>query len=365
MRVLFIAGDPGGSRAVLPVAEYMERHHGADEILIAHHGFLGRECPDRLKGCLVSLSDQVTNNYFDEMSIGCVVFGTSNYDNLPLHVARVAQSVGRKIVHVLDSWSNYRLRLEHDGKPMLVPDIYTVMDQTAYSGALAEGIPSSSLLVAGQPALANTEVYDPSKQPFYAQQLGLPQDRRILLFVSDAIQLVFGKDLSHPDHAGFTEDQIMEHLLNILEGFTDRVHLAILPHPRHHAGDIQGQVAKLRKNVSADVLALPRGASALPAAHGVIGIASILLYQAWLMGLPCLSIQPVRRVPFLSHVDNLPHMLHARSWATVEKGIKQCLDMNRRDNILFKDELIFHHNSPMRIAQAISILMKNSFKGKS
>lgn len=353
MTVLCIAGDPGGSRAVLPVAERLAQRLGVERVLIAAHGTLGRECPERLRPCLTEIPDVATGPFLLARGVACVVFGTSTHDAVPLRVARAAQAVGCRTLHVLDNWSNYRSRLEVDGGPLLVPDLYTAMDQTAYDEAVAAGIPAANVVIAGQPALAETAVCEPARQAEQARALGLPAGRRILLFISEPFRLVFGDDTAAAGHPGFTEDQVLDQLLRALQPHADGVHVAVLPHPKQSADEIARQVEGARGAVSAGVLRVAVGSTALAAAHAVVGMASILLYQAWLAGLPCLSIQPCRRAPFLAYVDRLADMCHARAWQEVPAGVQRLLDNNFRKALTYESHRSLHQRSPDLIAQAV------------
>ncbi len=154
-QVLFISGDVGGARALLPVIEECE----GQEIpfTVVAHGHMVHEAPARCP--MVTLpaepSGEVIAGLLAELGVGVLVFGSSVHDTLPLPVARHAREQRIPIVHLLDNWTGYRRRLEHDGLPLLLPDVYTVIDEVAYDGAIADGIDPTVLKITGHPALAS------------------------------------------------------------------------------------------------------------------------------------------------------------------------------------------------------------------
>jgi hypothetical protein len=234
--ILCAAGDPGGSRAVLPVVQELARR-GA-ECRVAGHGFLGKELPPELCSLLCTLEE--AEELLAQGGIS-YIFGSSVSDGLPLRMARKAKNAGGFIVHILDNWSSYAARLKTDGASMLVPDVYAVMDEAAKQGASAEGIPASCLCVTGHPALSgmtqSLRALQHTDKRMHARHLGLPDNRFVLVFVCEPLKDVFGSDLRATGHPGFTEETVLNSLLKVLvrHPYASDIYLAVLPHPKQKA----------------------------------------------------------------------------------------------------------------------------------
>jgi hypothetical protein len=298
------ACDPGGSRAMLPVIMELEQRKTPYRVL--NHGFLGDELPSTLRYALCSQEESL--QLVGQSSV--FFFSSSVSDTLPLSLARRARRAGIPVVHLLDNWSAYASRLGTDGLPPLMPDVYAVMDEAAWKGAAAEGIPEETLMVVGHPGLAELAALRPTRvdRQEAAKHLGLPTDRLLLAFLDEAFAEAIGRDEHSPGHPGFTEDTVLPAFAAALAPFADRVYVAVLPHPRGNLANITALWKKSRQGLSGEILTLSQGRHILPAVSGIAGMASILLYEAWLVGLPVLSMQPgcqwnsLRRFAFLDGI---------------------------------------------------------------
>lgn len=286
--ILFAAGDVGGARALLPIAAECERHGLPFAVL--HHGHIAQEAPDRWP--LVSLPSVTSGAniaaWLSGLNVSALIFGSSVHDLLPLTLAGKAHEIGIFVVHVLDNWSNYRRRLGNDDLPILVPDIYTVMDDLAREAAIADGVLAEIIRVTGQPALASL-VDD------YAGVSGRSRGQGPvrLLFVSEPVEADQGSSPESPRFRGYTEKNVLRLLCRVLQPYADQVTLDILPHPREERRLLVALWKENRLALNGMVLANKEsGRQQLLAADGVIGMASILLYEAWLVGKPVLSLQP-------------------------------------------------------------------------
>ena len=139
MTVLFAAGDVGGARALLPVMQVCADN--ALPFVLLANGYLAQEAPEswpRVYFCGDN-RDRAIQDFLQGYDIDRLVFASSVHDTLPLRLARDAKQHGIPVMHVLDNWTGYR-RLEMDGLPALVPDVYTVMDADALQAAVRDGI---------------------------------------------------------------------------------------------------------------------------------------------------------------------------------------------------------------------------------
>lgn len=360
--ILCAAGDPGGSRAVLPVA--MELARRGESVRVLDHGFLGKEWSAEYAGMLVSPGDA------EEALAACgaFLFGSSTNDTLPLSLARRAKERGKPIVHVLDNWSSYAERMKTDGAPPLEADVYAVMDETAKAGALAAGIPACSLAVTGHPGLAagaeELRSFAAIDRAEAARGVGLPQGKLILAFVCEPFRQVFGADLDLPGHPGFTEETVLSAFASALAPYSEKVYSILLPHPKQTESEIDGLWRRSRGSLDGSVMLLPRSRDILPAIDGIAGMASLLLYEAWLGDIPVLSMQPNCRFDSLRRFALLEGIEYAGDTASVRSAATAWLVRCRSGwRMAPRPELDFHTTAPATIADRVLLLLRE--KGNS
>ncbi|MDR1611672.1 MAG: hypothetical protein LBT97_02685 [Planctomycetota bacterium] len=354
--ILCAAGDPGGSRVVLPVMLELERRGLPCRIL--DHGYLGRELPARLRPLLIPDGD--AGAVLEEAA--CYVFGSSASDARPLGLARAARASGLPVAHILDNWSGYASRLEHDGLGRLTPDIYAVMDEEAKLGAIADGVPEECLRITGHPGLGElTGIVRLRREAGAARRkrYDLPEGKLHLVFVNEPLRQVLGHDIAGERHCGFTEDQVLALWARSLQAVRDRVFATILPHPKDDPRELAESWSAVRGGVPGRVMRLPKGREILSAADAVAGMASILLYDSWLLGLPTLALQPGVRQEPIRRFSRLPGLHYADSGAGVDGAVRAWLsEADSGSAALPRQELQFHLQAPARIAKLIGELLK-------
>jgi hypothetical protein len=281
MALLAAAGDPGGLRALLPALQAYAAAGG--RVMVWKH----RDLPAALPGALLWEGGELPK-------VDRMVFATSVADAAPLALARRCRAAGIRVECVLDNWMNYRRRLEVDGGALFVPDVYYVMDEAARAGALREGLPVEVLVVSGHPALGELQPPVAPQREKLRRELGAAANDWLVVFVSEPAEKDQGADASSPDYRGYTEKQALAALCDGLRAAGGAWAVGLLPHPREDVGGLDRtwrvNAASLRGRV------LPAGVmpsrELIAAADGVAGMTSILLYEAWLMGRPTLSLQP-------------------------------------------------------------------------
>ena len=340
------AGDPGGSRAILPVILELERRNACCSIL--EHGFLGREIPDALRKGLCPPAEALSA--IEQSKV--FLYGSSAADIFPLSLARQAKNKGIPVVHVLDNWSTYAGRLATDGLEPLSPDLYAVPDGEARRGALEEGVPSSCLHVTGHPALAAPAL---NLREFRTKNRRLKAEKRFhLAFINEPFRAVAGEDIHAPGHPGFFEDQVLPELAKSLQPHAANVFLSVLPHPKQSREEVHALWHTIRGRLQGEVSQPDQGQEFLKLVDGVAGMASILLYQAWLAGIPVLSILPECKLNSMRRFHRLEGMAHADEWQkipdAVEKWIERCVLGDMPET---RHELFFHAKAAADLATRI------------
>jgi hypothetical protein len=322
MKLLFAAGDVGGARALLPIAKLANAC--GDQIMALEQGAFRSEGNDSWMWLdLVAARTQ---------SADAVLYATSVNDANALDVAAAAKARGTCIVHVLDNWSNYaaRLRRASGGEPV-VPDVYAVMDQLAFDEALESGVPEELLIITGHPNLAHISVE--------AAQFDPPDKTRTdILFVSEPVRADSGVAMDLAGR-GYDEHSVADALMKALVqpavtpslGAAPCLHL--VPHPREDRDEItaywQALVREhpLPATGPLSIKVVPRDGvrAALHGASHVMGMSSILLYEAWLLGRPTASIQPGLSGESLRSLSHRAGLVFCDTVMGVEAAVQNCL----------------------------------------
>lgn len=283
MRILFAAGDVGGARAILPVARQAAKQ--GLSVLGMDHGTFRIEGSDDW--------DWIPFQLALDIDVDIVIYATSVSDSKAFQVAQAARFRRVPIFHVLDNWSNYANRLMLcDGKGnlnTLIPDRYAVMDELAFAEAVDDGVNADILCTTGHPNLAALATQ--------AQQLANTLDPNITLFVSEPVLADNGTQ------RGYTETSVSQAFVQALMDHEDLLsaqHILVAPHPREDREEVAQRWSDLaaecvdQTGITLQWSIVPKDQvrQALHCAGHVVGMTSILLYEAWLLGIPSASLQP-------------------------------------------------------------------------
>jgi hypothetical protein len=328
MTVLFAAGDVGGARALLPIMQVCA-DQGVPFVLLAH-GHLVQEAPAPWPRVYFRCdnNNKAMQDFLHSHDIDRLVFASSVHDTLPLSLARCAKQLGIQVVHVLDNWTGYRRRLEMDGLPALVPDVYTVMDACALQAAMRDGVEATVLEVTGQPALASLadafrtfSTLSTDELWQRRQRLGWAQGKILLVFVSEPVAQDQGASPAAPHYRGYTEKDVLQLFCRHLQPLAERLEIALLPHPRQNRQALGGLWQHCRGALQGGVVTGLSGREAVCLADGVAGMASILLYEAWLLGKPVISLQPGLRQDALRMLQERQGVVFVDTYTEAEKAI--------------------------------------------
>jgi hypothetical protein len=329
MNALFASGDVGGTRAILPIiGRCLKEGIG---VVINNNGQISREAPDHCrKVSLAALgSKALLESFLHKNNIGVFIFASSLKDPTALSLARQMQELRRPVIHVLDNWTSYRSRMETDGLPVFIPDHYAVMDDMAYRAAIADGLDESTLMITGQPALANLAAEFTQWKPQMARSIlirsGLDPDKRLISFISEPVAHDQGSTPETPGYRGYTEKEVIRRFCEILQPFAKDIQIAILPHPREEQEALAELWHAHKGGLSGQILHLPRGRYGVFMSDGVAGMGSVLMYEAWLLGKPVISIQPGLRLPALRMLQHRQDVVFVDSSARLSASLTDWL----------------------------------------
>jgi len=332
---------------------------------VVNHGTLPEELADR------SLIVDVPGNsdleswlsLFEARAVKALVFASSLKDTLPLRAARAAQTIGMPVIHVLDNWSNYSERLETDGEEMLLPALYVVMDEYARQEAVRAGVPPGILRVAGQPALTDlaseASEYSPRDAELVRTRCGVLPSRRLVVFVSEPVRNDQGNSMDAPGFRGYTEDEVLTVFCEALQSFAADIEVAVLAHPRENPEGLARIWHANKGRLKGKVISGSRGRDVVLTSEGVAGMASLLLYEAWLLGKPVISLQPNLRLQSLRMLSGRDGVIFEDRKEHIQRAVmkwaEKVIDPSGRCQ---RDELRWHQRSPRRIVECIAQLSK-------
>lgn len=298
--ILAIAGDAGGASAVAPVVARL-RASGRPVTALAY-----RQARSVWAGqgiAYIELSeakDQTTvSGWLHSAKPTLVLTGTSvNGVDLEKQFIAAATRSNVPSVAVLDFWSNYRPRFaDQRGDLTYLPDRVAVMDTQARSEMIAEGFPPERLVVTGQPAfdcLAAVRVRStPAARAELRNALGVRERQRMVLFASQPLAALWGNDPSVESHPGYTEQTVLDLLCAALSRIVLRrggaITLVVRPHPREGVIDLSRFESAPVRVISDST---HDGRQMALAADLVVGMTTVLLVEACLLGCVTVSLQP-------------------------------------------------------------------------
>lgn len=360
MNVLVVSGDIGGARAVLPVLDEFKNKQIKFQIIA--HRYLNDILPEEFSRIQLTetVSDADLKQIFNRNKIDVLLFTTSVSDVFPLKVARAAYEEGVPTVCLLDNWMNYRKRLEINEGDIFYPDIYAVMDGLAYNQAKNDGIPEKILRIVGQPVLASLEdeyigSYSSKMREEIIASNGLDPNKKIIVFISEPVENDQGCDTSSLSYRGYTEKTVLRDFCKYINKYESEVQVVIVPHPREDEIILQKTWEECRGKLSGKLLKLERGRDAVFISNAVAGMASILLYEAWLIGKPVISLQPDLRneqLAFMKEKEGAFILLNDSEWDyKIDDWMRTVPEFVEFNNV--NSEFIIHKNASEKICELI------------
>ena len=294
--LLFAAHDSGGANMLRPVMPLARRRgHRTSALAAGPAAAIWRDAGEEVLDA--GGEEAAMGGTVDRLAPGLVVTGTG-YADFERILWRLARHRGTRSLAAIDSWISLRKRFLCVDGTEVQPDAICVVDERMRDQILDEGWCRVPLHITGQPHLeAIVRRLDGRRA---GRNRGTPP---LLVFFSESLRRDHGGE-----GAGFDQFTVAEALVPALAGLGPLT-LVIQPHPRDDRGEWEGW---MRGRRVADGVALTLGAenteSLLVACDGVIGMTTMVLMEAALLGVPVLSLQPGRiRVlnPGLKAVDGL------------------------------------------------------------
>lgn len=315
LSILAVAGDPGGAAALAPVVKAL-RDSGRYRVSACAYA---QAQPLWLSSGIASQAPCALPELVAESDL--VITATSvNPEKVELHALALARSLNVPSLALLDFWSNYRLRFTDNQGKWVLPDKIAVMDDLAREEMIGEGFAPDILTITGQPAFDRVSDAKRSFTPQHRQSLrnalDINEDGLLILFVSQPFADIYGSSEATRDTLGFDEHIVLSHccktLAKLSRSHSSPITLAIRPHPREAANKFPVIQEDLFRTVT---WITPSQLEAALSADLVLGMNSVLLYEAALMGCPTVSVQPGLKV-----ADPLPSNRSGTTTAVYDTG---------------------------------------------
>ncbi|NHN33882.1 hypothetical protein [Paenibacillus agricola] len=277
--ILFLAHDPGGCDVTRPVFNRLkEQDKPANYFCVGPAAVLLQEYAITEIDLFQYLSQQLELG-----NIAVLVTGTSWGTDAELRAIRLCQSYNVSTISILDYWSNYSMRLMDQSNDRITPDFYIVMDELAKQEAIKDGVSDSIIRVLGHPGL---DVYIHNDHEQKNEIYGVVNAN--ILFLSQPLSLLYN------DALGYTEYSVLESLINAANEADMKIHVKF--HPKD---DLSFKEKYQLLAVEGDLLHL------VPKYELIIGMSSMALLHAVLMGKTTVSYQPNLRKADMSITNKL------------------------------------------------------------
>jgi hypothetical protein len=295
MRVLALAGDAGGARALLPVVRWLR---SAREVDVECRAYRAAASIWAETGFRPGNAGDADVGGFDRALLGTTV-APEQYE---VRVTRQARELGVRTVTVLDFWSNYRQRFTSGQGEFVLPDVIAIMDEQASREMREAGFPADVLRVTGQPAFDDLAALDVEAVGARGRELlagafaGAPPELLILYASQPLSQLYRREELGFHEHEVLRD--VVEALGDVLRAHGRRATLLVKPHPRELGAPFRlppPPGAELAVCLLTDGWVGHREAAA--ASDLVIGMNSMALLEACLLRRRVLTYQPGLMLP--------------------------------------------------------------------
>jgi hypothetical protein len=356
MNVFVSAIEVGSVRALLPVC--IELVRAKHSVLIGKKGHFAVEVIEELASSYVDIpfNEDEIKILLQEKHVDILLFSVNIHDTHPLRIARIAKELRIETVHLLDYWNGYRARMELDGEDRFQPTQYLVPDEYAKKKAIKEGVSSDLVSVVGQPAFVNAE-----DSYHRAEKLSNPfgdiskDGYKTILFASEPVAFDQGSSLEeNKNYRGYTEKDVFQILIKTLKSMNEKYMVMLLPHPRQDIKDLENIWNLSGGNKYGRIVNNFRSRDLLPFVNGVTGMASTLLYEAWLVGKPVLSLQPGLRNDSLRMLSEKDGVVFIDKYANANEQVLEWFsDLSDCLKYRPQSELKRHKQAPIKIVKEI------------
>lgn len=308
-KILFFSCEPGGAEVLIPVVKLVQKQ-GEFEVRVVGYGYALDRFSRKKVACEdispIQKSDFSLLDYYVPDMLVTSATSLPSVDMSEKYLWWQAKQRGISSLAFLDQWQNYSLRFSgvaEDEKLAYLPDFINCIDEVGEAEMVGEGFDRKRLIKLGQPYLSSLKKLAAGiDRREIRRRLHISPSRHIVLFVSEAIREHFGRK------RGYDQYDALNMLIEYLESSNPGSILLLRLHPKDQPDSYNQMVEKSHL----DVRIVSDNFSPLESlllADKVYGMSSIMLVEAFLLGLAVASIQPNLQIddPFVltrMHVVN-------------------------------------------------------------
>lgn len=291
-RVLFFSCEPGGAEVLIPVVELLRQRDFDVEVAAYGHGrdrFIakGVACRDIEP---VALGDKrLLASVQPELLITSAA-SLPDRDQSERQLWLGARQSGIPSIAFLDQWQNYAARFSGVSAAShlaYLPDFINCIDEIGRFEMIAEGFPHDRLRAFGHPYLSSLKDHSTKvSRTDVCRRLGVDAGEPILLFASEAIQQHFGRT------RGYDQYDALKLFFSLLAAGTWTGRPVIKLHPKESREQYVTLIEEHMALWPVIVTNELSPAECLAVATHVFGMTSIMLIEAYVLGLPVTSLQP-------------------------------------------------------------------------
>lgn len=217
-----------------------------------------------------------------------------------------ARDRGVPTLAFVDSWVSYWQRFSDTSKGPerfnCTPGLIGVIDRFMYERMIENGCQEDLLVITGNPAFDRLHGYVSAQRQGIRSAYG----EHYVLFIGEP----HNRDLFGDDEKaarGYTEAEVLEltaKALDSMQGFGGV--LLYRPHPRGCSAEVESIITQ-RRDIIMDACDFDTR-DMVSCASGIVGMTSMPLFEASLMGVPAISIQPNKKMSFdiIDHCSKIP-----------------------------------------------------------
>jgi hypothetical protein len=290
--IVVVARQAGSANAFVPLfREFQESNFRVHTFAFTHaHKIFASNKID------ATLIERFEPSLFGDLSEpSFLLTGTSEYADEDDRFWQWAKSRGIPSLAFVDSWVSYWQRFTPSGvvqkRFSITPDLIGVIDRFMYDRMVDSGCDEKLLIVTGNPAFDCLRRYVPREQKDIVGTYG----EDYVLFIGEPFnnRLHVGNE---KDVLGYTEAEVLRvtaDAVQMMEG--EKFKLVVRPHPRSGCTDEIKSIIDSHSNIVVDAEKF-NSRDLVACGKAVVGMTSMLLYEASLMGVPAISIRPNKKL---------------------------------------------------------------------
>jgi hypothetical protein len=288
IKIFFAAQDPGGFNAILPVIKELVKPKWKEIFILKL--FLANESRDiARKNNIKYLNGNLLENkelieVFEKEKPNLVFVSTSWGKSIDKEMIKIAKNQGIKTVAFMDFWANYKPRFSDLNSKNLVylTDYILLIDEVMKKEMITEGFNRNNLIITGSPFFDTLSNLAKNKQK-----------EKIISFFCQPISELYDLPKKYP---GYDEVEVFNDLVEVFENIKLKTPIKIKFHPvAKNFKKFDRIIRKSKLKISIEKKLSAEGL--IKKSKLVIGMFTIALFQAALMGGKVLSYQPNLKGP--------------------------------------------------------------------